>query len=306
MTGTSRAARSAAAILTLAIATAVASTTGAGTAHAGSDWASVRKPSVGPSRVIGFYTNGCLAGAMALPLKGPGFRVLRPQRNRFWGHRDMITFVKRLAHFSRLTFGRPVLIADIAQPRGGPISGHASHEIGLDADIRLLLLKPEEISSRYIAKGTNISMVAKGKDEIDRSRWSSRQVRLIRRAALDPAVDRIFVNPVIKRELCRIAGANRRWLAKVVPWWGHDAHMHVRLSCPADSPNCRAQKPINYADDGCGKPLKWWFEVALPRAREWFKKHPPKKKKATGKKTPARRVVQPLPKGCDLVLNGKK
>lgn len=301
MTGTKRVARCAAALLTLAISTAVATP-----GHADADWSSVRKPSAGPSKVIGYYTNGCLAGAQSLALKGEGFRVLRPHRNRYWGHRDMIAFVKRLAQFSQATFGRPLLVADIAQPRGGPITGHASHEIGLDADIRLLLLKPEEISSAYIAKGTNISMVAKGKDEIDRSRWSSRQVRLIRRASLDPAVDRIFVNPVIKRELCRIAGTDRRWLAKVVPWWGHDAHMHVRLHCPADSPNCRPQKPIDLADDGCGKPLKWWFEVALPRAREWFKKNPPKKKATTGKASPPKRVVHALPKGCDAVLNGAK
>ena len=306
MTGTKRVARCAAALMTLAISTAAATMAAPTPARADSDWSSVRKPSAGPSRVIGYYTNGCLAGAMALPLAGEGFRVLRPHRNRFWGHREMIAFIKRLARFSQLTFGRPLLVADIAQPRGGPITGHASHEIGLDADIRLALRKPEEINSAYVAKGTNISMVAKGKDEMDGARWSSRQVRLIRRAALDPAVDRIFVNPVIKRELCRIAGTDRRWLAKVVPWWGHDAHMHVRLHCPADSPDCRAQKPIDLADDGCGKPLKWWLEVALPRARAWFKKNPPKKKKATGTASPPKRAVHALPKGCDMVLNGGK
>lgn len=317
MTGTTRTAPRAASLLALILSVAalmaapVALTlSGAALTAAparAQDWSSVRTPSAGPSRVIGYYTNGCLAGAQSLALAGPGYRVLRPHRNRFWGHRDMIAFVKRLARFSQLTFGRPILVADIAQPRGGPISGHASHEIGLDADIRLLLLKPEELSRAYIAKGTNLSMVVKGKEEMDRSRWSSRQVRLIRRAALDPAVDRIFVNPVIKRELCRIAGTDRRWLAKVVPWWGHDAHMHVRLHCPKGSPDCRQQKPINLADDGCGKPLKWWFEVALPRARAWFKKHPPKKRKATtGKKLPPKRVVHALPKGCELVLNGGK
>lgn len=306
MTGTHRAPRAARIAAGLA-ATALLTTIAATAVQAQPSWATVRRPSNGPSQVIGFYTNGCLAGARALPLKGPGFRVLRPQRNRFWGHASMIAFIERLAHWSAQTFGRPILVADIAQPRGGPISGHASHEIGLDADIRLLLLDPKEISQRYLAKGTNISMVTKDRTAIDRTRWSSRQVRLIRHAAKDPAVDRLFVNPIIKRELCRVAGADRRWLAKVVPWWGHVSHMHVRLFCPAGSPDCRAQKPINMADDGCGKPLKWWLDVALPRARAWFKKHPPKKKKkVAGKKLPAKRVFHPLPKGCDVVLTGGK
>ena len=78
---------------------------------------------------------------------------------------------------------------------------------------------------------------------------------------------RIFVNPAIKRELCHEAGADRGWLTKIRPWWGHNYHFHIRLSCPAGQPECRDQAPPP-PGDGCGKELDWWF---TPEAR-----HPPR------------------------------
>lgn len=265
-------------------------------AQAQNGWAKAKAGSKAPPRVIGSYTNGCIDGAKALPLKGRGWRVIRAHRNRNWGHPDLIAFVKRLGTFAADSFERPILVADIAQPRGGPITGHASHEIGLDADIRLLLLKPNEISKTYLRRPPNVSMLTAGRGKIDRDRWSSRQVKLIRFAARDPGVDRIFVNPVIKRELCRTVTKDRSWLGKVVPWYGHDAHMHIRMSCPAGSPKCRPQKAIP-AGDGCGKPLTWWFQVALPRARSWLKR-------AKKRKPAKRRYVAPpvLPAACAAVL----
>jgi penicillin-insensitive murein endopeptidase len=68
----------------------------------------------------------------------------------------------------------------------------------------------------------------------------------------------MFVNPAIKRELCREAGTDRDWLAKVRPWWGHDDHFHMRLTCPAGQDQCEDQAPVP-AGDGCGKELDWWF-----------------------------------------------
>jgi penicillin-insensitive murein endopeptidase len=106
--------------------------------------------------------------------------------------------------------------------------------------------------------GTELSMLAEGAKEIDRSRWNGDQAALLRIAAELPNVDRIFVNPVIKREICQTARSERRWLAKLVPWYGHDGHMHVRVKCPVDSPDCRRQDPLT-ADDGCGAALAWWF-----------------------------------------------
>jgi penicillin-insensitive murein endopeptidase len=83
-------------------------------------------------------------------------------------------------------------------------------------------------------------------------------LRLLELAASDPAVDRIFVNPVVKREACAKARPGTEWLRKLRPWWLHHDHFHVRMRCPADSLQCEAQPPIG-ADDGCGESLRWWF-----------------------------------------------
>ncbi len=226
-------------------------------AQTGNGWTVAATPAAGAARAIGWYANGCIRGATALALEGPGWRVLRPQRNRYWGHPELIATLRVLGQRVRAATGKAMLVADIAQPRGGPASGHASHQIGLDADIRFQLVPDGPLDPALRDEGTELSVVADGK-EIDRARWSAEQVALLRIAAELPRVDRIFVNPVIKRELCQTAQGDRRWLAKVVPWYGHDGHMHVRLKCPADSPDCRPQDPLS-ADDGCGTALAWWF-----------------------------------------------
>src|SRR5215510_8571674 len=38
------------------------------------------------TRTIGFYSKGCLAGAVALPINGATWQVMRLSRNRNWGH----------------------------------------------------------------------------------------------------------------------------------------------------------------------------------------------------------------------------
>ncbi|MFO0985883.1 MAG: penicillin-insensitive murein endopeptidase [Alphaproteobacteria bacterium] len=226
-------------------------------AQHGNGWTVASTPAAGAARAIGYYANGCIRGAVALPLEGPGWRVLRPQRNRNWGHPDMVAALRELARRVRTATGKVLLVADIAQPRGGPATGHASHQVGLDADVRFQLAPDGPLDPVLRDEGTELTMVADGK-EIDRTRWNGDQLAMLRIAAELPAVDRIFVNPVIKREACRAAGGDRRWLAKVVPWYGHDGHMHVRIRCPADSPDCRPQDPLP-ADDGCGAALAWWF-----------------------------------------------
>src|SRR3954451_3915608 len=47
-------------------------------------------PAAMPTRVIGFYAKGCLAGAEALPINGDTWQVMRLSRNRNWAHPDMV------------------------------------------------------------------------------------------------------------------------------------------------------------------------------------------------------------------------
>jgi penicillin-insensitive murein DD-endopeptidase len=89
---------------------------------------------------LGGYSRGCVAGAVQLPETGPTWQAMRLSRNRNWGHPDTIAFIERLSREAARQPGwNGLYIGDISQPRGGPmLTGHASHQIGLDADIWML------------------------------------------------------------------------------------------------------------------------------------------------------------------------
>ena len=217
-------------------------------------------PAAGPPQAVGAYERGCLEGAVALPADGPNWQVMRPSRNRAWGHPVLIAFVEQLAPKLPTEAGWPgLLVGDIAQPRGGPmLTGHGSHQIGLDADIWLTPMPHRRLSlaERDEMRATNV--VAADDNDIDEATWTPQHRRLLEVVAREPAVARIFVNPAIKRALCREAGADRDWLTKIRPWWGHNYHFHIRLSCPFGQSECRGQAPPP-PGDGCGKELDWWF-----------------------------------------------
>lgn len=230
------------------------------------------------ARAIGFYTRGCLAGGVALPVNGPAWQVMRLSRHRNWGHPELVTFLERFA--ARLPkIGWPgLLVGDMAQARGGPmLTGHASHQVGLDADIWLTPMPNRELTRAEREEMSAVNMVRPDKRDIDPSVWTPQHVALIRAAALEPAIERILVNAAIKKALCREATGDRTWLHKVRPWWGHNYHMHLRIGCPAGSPECKSQDPTPHSD-GCGKELDYWFSDKIlnpPPPKEPVKPKPP-------------------------------
>src|SRR4249920_2352004 len=99
------------------------------------------------TRTIGFYAKGCLAGAVALPVNGKTWQVMRVSRNRNWGHPSLLEFLERLADQAPKTGWHGLLVGDMSQPRGGPmLAGHASHQVGLDVDIWLTPMPSRELS----------------------------------------------------------------------------------------------------------------------------------------------------------------
>jgi len=225
-------------------------------------FAATRSPSSGPARSIGGYAAGCVAGAKALAPEGPGYQVIRLSRNRNWGHPILVDTLRDLGARAAAARLGTLLVGDIGQPRGGPLpSGHASHTIGLDADIWLRLdLPPMDRAARE--RLSEIVYVDYDRARV-RPEWSDKQANLVRLAAVDPRVERIFIHPTIKRALCEADWPDRSWLRKVRPWWGHDGHMHVRLGCPAGSPTCERQKPIPEGD-GCDDLSGWIAEADRP------------------------------------------
>lgn len=252
-------------------------------------------PAAMPTRSIGGYTKGCLAGAAQMPLNGDTWQVMRLSRNRYWGHPDMIALLKRLAANAHRDAGWPgILVGDIGQPRGGPaLSGHASHQIGLDADIWLTPMPDRKLSREDREEMSAVMMVRDDRLDIDPRVFTSGHMLVIRDAAREPAVQRIFVNPAIKKALCREAKGDRSWLSKIRPWWGHDYHFHIRMRCPAGSPQCEGQEPQTEGE-GC-KPsdLAFWFKDSVLHP-----KPPPKPPKPRPPMTLAQ-----MPADCRTVLN---
>src|SRR6201993_2730513 len=79
-------------------------------------------PTAGLAQAIGAYERGCLSGAVALPSDGPNWQVMRPSRNRAWGHPVLIAFLERLAPKLPADANWPgLLVGDIAQSRGGVV-----------------------------------------------------------------------------------------------------------------------------------------------------------------------------------------
>ena len=239
---------------------------GAGAAAA-QDWSQVTTPAPGPAQSIGYYTAGCLQGAQALPLEGPGYEAIRISRNRYWGQPVTIDFITTLSEKVRASGQAHLYIGDIGQPRGGPApSGHASHQTGLDVDIWFEREPGPRLASEQRENPRLRSLVKSDDSGIDDGVFSQQHVALLRLAAEMPHLDRIFVNKWIKQRLCQTVTGSRAWLNKLVVWAGHDEHFHLRLYCPPGNPQCQGQAGY-YSDDGCGEPLEIWFTrppVKLP------------------------------------------
>lgn len=243
------------------------------------NWAAFKQPAqIGDTaQSIGSYTAGCLSGAVSLPPNGTGYQLMRPTRGRSYGHPDLIRFIESVAQTAYSQHWGVLLIGDLGQPRGGPTpSGHRSHQTGLDVDIWYLL--SQQAATRSLAFNEREtwsapSVLVSRSDAIDDNQWSPAHEKILEAAAQRPDVDRIFVNPSVKRLLCSRKPVHQ-WLRKIRPWWGHDDHFHVRLKCPLHNTHCTGQEPLP-ENDGCDASLAWWFSEEAKKPAPHAKKPEP-------------------------------
>jgi penicillin-insensitive murein endopeptidase len=219
-------------------------------------WAEAKEPLAGEAASIGSYSAGCLAGAAKLDLDGEGYSVMRPSRRRYFGHPALVHFLQGLGVRAEEAGLARLLIGDMGRPRGGPmLSGHASHQIGLDVDIWYDTSRKRPTLRQREKWGATSYVTRKGK--VKRG-WGDKQRKLVELAAEAPEVERIFVHAALKRDLCHHF-PDAPWLAKLRPWWGHDDHLHVRLRCQPGSSQCENQQPVAELGPQCGKEIDWWF-----------------------------------------------
>jgi len=219
-------------------------------------------PSNQPPAPYGSYAKGCQAGAVQLPESGPRWQAMRLSRNRNWAQPGTVAFVERLSQAAVDAGWAGLYVGDMSQPRGGPmLSGHASHQIGLDADIWMLPPTRLDLSANERENLSSISVVTNDKLSTN-SNWSTAHHSVIMAALKDDAVARIFVSGAIKIRMCEDASTSERpYLRKLRPWWGHTYHFHVRLNCPKGARDCVEQAPPP-AGDGCDS-VDWWVTDAL-------------------------------------------
>ena len=252
-------------------------------------------------QVFGSYSKGCIAGAVQLAETRETWQAMRLSRNRNWAHPDTVDFVQELSRkAAKLPGWRGLYVGDMSQPRGGPmLTGHRSHQTGLDVDLWMLPPKRLDLSR---SERENISSISlrRAKGAYINNKFTRQHMEVMKAAAKDKRVARIFVFPGAKVAMCNAEKGNRRWLRKVRPWWGHHYHFHVRLSCPKDSPHCVNQDPPPRGD-GCAEAQEWVNNIISPP--------PPKPRDPNAPKTTAKKrgelTLADLPAQCTQVLQSR-
>lgn len=172
--------------------------------------------------------------------------------------------------------------------------GHLSHQTGLDVDIwfkpspshKLNISDREGMSADSVVTGIYWPWV--------NTKFTDREIWLLKFVAEDPRVARVFVAAPIKKALCENDNIKEAdWLRKIRPWYGHTHHFHVRLTCPSDSTECIEQAMLSEGP-GCGAELDWW--LSSERALTKREKGPTKSKV---------KLLTDLPENCSNVLNAE-
>lgn len=249
-----------------------------------------------PSEPHGSYAKGCLAGGVELPETGPTWQAMRLSRGRNWGYPQTIEFIRDLSAKAASQPGwKGLYIGDISQPRGGPmLTGHRSHQIGMDIDVWMLPPKRLDLSRAERETISSISL-RRANGAYVNDQWTRQHHEIMKAVAQDPRVARIFVFPGAKVQMCNAEKGDRSWLRKIRPWWGHHYHFHVRLKCPAGARNCvdQAAPPPG---DGCKDAEQWVQDILNPPPPDPNRPKPKPRRELT---------MSDLPNQCVSVLQSQ-
>lgn len=230
---------------------------------------------------------------------------MRLSRNRVWGQPVLIDYIIDLSQAVTQVGWKGLYIGDLGNPRGGPtVSSHASHQTGLDVDIWFTMPDRLDLSEKERETLSAISIRSDDQKSVN-GNYTQAHAEMLRLAASDPRVDRIFVAAAIKIEMCKTAKPrDKAWLQKIRPAAGHEDHLHVRLKCPKGATECEVQKPsvadLSKGGNGCDDTLMWWVsdDYLNPKPQ----KDPPK---TPAKKHPRQYLMSDLPEQCAAVLSAK-
>ena len=145
-------------------------------------------------------------GVNTLLAPGPGLYSYKPSSHQY-GLPETIAALQAIgaAWHGRHPGGPRIVIGDISKRGGGPFAGHKSHQLGVDADIRLMRNDGKEAGVNY-------------------------QSPEYSRALTQELVDLIRGN---RRLRVQYIFFNDRAVRGVRPWPNHDDHLHVRFFPPS-------------------------------------------------------------------------
>jgi penicillin-insensitive murein endopeptidase len=208
---------------------------------------------------LGFYSKGELLNPNLIDNFGFGFIKLFPSRDRGYGSFELITVLRYVSQKIAQKFpnGERLQIGDMSAIHGGFISGHASHQNGLDVDLVYFRNNHKEqdvsIETGFIENFVYQNKISKNFD-------IKRNWELIVALYETRLVQRAFVDPVIKKTLCNYVKnkkifdkeTTKEALRILRPYPNHADHIHVRLYCPKYSTQCIPQEDPP-AGDGCNE-----------------------------------------------------
>ena len=158
-------------------------------------------------------------------------------------------------------------------------------------------MRPADNLNLSVAERENISSISRrrSKGAYVNENWTPQHHEILKAAASDPRVARIFVFPGAKVKMCNDEKGDRKWLRKIRPWWGHHYHFHVRLNCPKGAKGCVDQKAPPQGD-GCKDAEKWVQDILSP---------PPPDPNAPKPKPRKQLKMVDLPRQCVNVLQSQ-
>ena len=199
-------------------------------------------PAGEPTVCLGRPSAGALRNGRQLQAR-PYLRLKSGSEKRAWGHGILLQLLTRAARSAeRAVPGSVALVGDLSARQGGPLSGHASHQAGRDADVAFMV---SDAHGRPVALEQFEHFGPDGRSVSNPDHFfdTYRNWLLLRDwlADLRVAVTHVFVSAEL-RELLLDYGRASPEFARLVPLAGtvlrahpnHADHFHLRIACPTD------------------------------------------------------------------------
>lgn len=208
------------------------------------------------SEVIGFYSNGSIRKSLDYRRETPFVHKLFMARNRHFSSVEMFQVLRDMDQFMQSSIGENELIqlGDLSNQLGGKAPGHGSHQNGLDADF-VYLTKNKRLQSPSASYWDEEFVVG---NKLSSNFDMRRNILLFEFLANKTPSTRIFVDLVIKQEICRyLENSGEKNLPSMQVMLRklrienlHKTHYHLRLACPVGSSTCTPQSEPPKGD-GC-------------------------------------------------------